>query len=104
LCCGACTGDAERQAQVKAAEETTALGHAMLARLRELPWRRIDVCFKGTTMPFFAHNLIQVCLKWLSTPCLGLERFSRRGGSLAKPRCSIGGDMIAPHIAHALSM
>lgn len=29
---------------------------------QELPWRRIDVCFKGTSMPFFAHNLIQVNL------------------------------------------
>ncbi|BDA45665.1 probable lipid droplet phospholipase 1 at N-terminal half [Coccomyxa sp. Obi] len=38
----------------------------MLARLQELPWRRIDVCFKGTSMPFFAHNLIQVTRKWLN--------------------------------------
>jgi hypothetical protein len=31
--------------------------------MQELPWRRIDVCFKGTRMPFFAHNLIQVSLR-----------------------------------------
>ena len=51
--------------QQRAAEETTALGHAMLARLRELPWRRVDVCFRGTSMPYFAHNLIQArVLMW----------------------------------------
>jgi hypothetical protein len=27
--------------------------------VQELPWRRIDVSYKGTLMPFFAHNLIQ---------------------------------------------
>ncbi len=32
----------------------------MLDRLRTLPWRRVDVCFKGTSTPFMAHNHIQV--------------------------------------------
>ena len=32
----------------------------MLDRLRTLPWRRVDVCFKGTPTPFMAHNHIQV--------------------------------------------
>lgn len=34
----------------------------MLERLQALPWRRVDVSFRGTSMPFFAHNLIQACL------------------------------------------
>lgn len=39
----------------------------MLERLRTLPWRRIDVCFKGTSTPFMAHNLIQVTRRWLNS-------------------------------------
>ncbi|KAK9842249.1 hypothetical protein WJX81_002631 [Elliptochloris bilobata] len=39
---------------------------AMLERLQALPWRRVDVSFRGTSMPFFAHNLIQVTRKWLN--------------------------------------
>ncbi len=32
----------------------------MLQTLQKLPWRRIDADFSATSMPFFAHNLIQV--------------------------------------------
>jgi hypothetical protein len=32
----------------------------MLEKLQQLPWRRIDADFSATSMPFFAHNLIQV--------------------------------------------
>ena len=32
----------------------------MLQKLQRLPWRRIDADFSATSMPFFAHNLIQV--------------------------------------------
>lgn len=28
--------------------------------MQELPWRRIDVCFKGVRMPVSSHNLVQV--------------------------------------------
>lgn len=38
----------------------------ILRRLQTLPWRRIDVSFEGTNMPFFAHNHIQVTRKWLN--------------------------------------
>lgn len=38
----------------------------MLERLQALPWRRVDVSFRGTSMPFFAHNLIQARLTWLT--------------------------------------
>lgn len=38
----------------------------ILTRLQTLPWRRIDVSFEGTRMPFFAHNHIQVTRKWLN--------------------------------------
>lgn len=43
----------------------------MLERLQQLPWRRIDADFSATSMPFFAHNLIQVCCLILirHTPC-----------------------------------
>lgn len=36
------------------------MAQEMLDRLRTLPWRRVDVCFKGTSTPFMAHNHIQV--------------------------------------------
>ncbi|KAK9829760.1 hypothetical protein WJX72_007706 [[Myrmecia] bisecta] len=38
----------------------------VLERLQSLPWRRIDVCFQDTKMPFFSHNLIQVTRRWLN--------------------------------------
>ena len=41
-------------------------GVHMLERLKRLPWRRIDVCFRDTSVPFFAHNNIQVTRKWLN--------------------------------------
>lgn len=34
--------------------------------MQRLSWRRIDTCFKGTSMPFFAHNLIQVTRVWIN--------------------------------------
>ena len=54
---GAAAGKVERAEE---AQRASGVGVQMLEALRELPWRRIDVCFKGTSMPFFAHNLIQV--------------------------------------------
>ena len=38
----------------------------ILRRLQILPWRRIDVSFEATNMPYFAHNHIQVTRKWLN--------------------------------------
>lgn len=38
----------------------------ILQRLQTMPWRRIDVSFEGTKMPFFAHNHMQVTRKWLN--------------------------------------
>ena len=58
--CGAGgSGAAHKVERAEAAQRSSAVGMQMLEALRELPWRRIDVCFKGTSMPFFAHNLIQ---------------------------------------------
>jgi hypothetical protein len=37
----------------------------MLQRLQQLPWRRVDVCFKGATWGF-AHNNIQVTRRLLN--------------------------------------
>ena len=31
-----------------------------------MPWCRMDCSFKGTTFPYFAHNLIQVTREWLN--------------------------------------
>ena len=39
---------------------------AMLEALQALPWRRVDVCFRGTRTPFLAHNLLQVTRGWLN--------------------------------------
>lgn len=38
----------------------------ILERLQTLPWCRMDCSFKGTTFPYFAHNLIQVTREWLN--------------------------------------
>jgi len=38
---------------------------SMLQRLQQLSWRRIDVSFQGSLLPF-AHNHIQVTRRWLN--------------------------------------
>ena len=38
----------------------------ILERLQTMPWCRMDCSFKGTTFPYFAHNLIQVTREWLN--------------------------------------
>ncbi len=38
----------------------------MVTSLQRLPWRRIDVCFKGTLLPFLSHQHIQVQRMWLN--------------------------------------
>ena len=38
----------------------------VLKRLQSLPWRRIDVSFQHSRLPFFAHNNIQVTRRWLN--------------------------------------
>lgn len=55
----------EQQAAEKTVDSSkTAL--LMLKRLQSMPWRRIDVSFQGTRMPFLAHNHIQVTRRWLN--------------------------------------
>lgn len=39
---------------------------ATLLSLQRLPWRRIDVCFSGGTLPLLAHQNLQVQRKWLN--------------------------------------
>ena len=51
--------------EAEEAFEGNAMTMEMLERLQQLPWRRIDADFSATSMPFFAHNLIQV---WSSSP------------------------------------
>ena len=61
--------DHEQGQRQEAAEQTVESSRnalLILQRLQSLPWRRIDVSFEGTNMPFFAHNHIQVTRKWLN--------------------------------------
>lgn len=61
--------DGQQGQQQEAAEQTVESSRnalLILERLQTLPWRRIDVSFEGTSMPFFAHNHIQVTRKWLN--------------------------------------
>jgi len=53
----------------------------MLERLQALPWRRVDVSFRGTSMPFFAHNLIQARLT---------RRRLRSGADVSRPTLTHG--------------
>ena len=46
--------------EAEKAFEGNAMTMEMLEKLQQLPWRRIDADFSATSMPFFAHNLIQV--------------------------------------------
>mmetsp|Transcript_42024 Transcript_42024/g.125827 ORF Transcript_42024/g.125827 Transcript_42024/m.125827 type:complete len:311 (+) Transcript_42024:83-1015(+) len=43
-----------------------AMASAMLSRLQQLPWRRVDVCFSGSPLALLAHNHIQVTRRWLN--------------------------------------
>jgi len=57
------------QQKLQQAEDTvssSANALLVLRRLQTLPWRRIDVSFQHSSMPFFAHNHIQVTRKWLN--------------------------------------
>lgn len=54
-----------READIQEAESTIESSAAVLHilhRLQELPWCRVDTSFRGTTFPYFAHNLIQASL------------------------------------------
>lgn len=58
----------QQQKQQKAGSTVSSSANALLVlrRLQSLPWRRIDVSFQHSSMPFFAHNHIQVTRKWLN--------------------------------------
>ena len=58
----------QQQKQQKAESTVSSSANALLVlrRLQSLPWRRIDVSFQHSSMPFFAHNHIQVTRKWLN--------------------------------------
>lgn len=40
--------------------------NASLLSLQSLNWRRVDVCFRGSTIPFLGHQHMQVQRKWLN--------------------------------------
>jgi hypothetical protein len=54
--------------------ERAQLVASMLARLQQLPWRRVDVCFKGATFGF-AHNNIQVTRRLLNFQGVAVPRY-----------------------------
>ena len=58
----------QQQQQQEAADTVSSSPKALqvLRKLQTLPWRRIDVSFQQSSMPFFAHNHIQVTRKWLN--------------------------------------
>ncbi len=58
----------QQQKQQQAEDTVSSSANALLVlrRLQTLPWRRIDVSFQHSSMPFFAHNHIQVTRKWLN--------------------------------------
>ena len=47
------------QQQARDTVSSSANALLVLRRLQTLPWRRIDVSFQHSSMPFFAHNHIQ---------------------------------------------
>ncbi len=56
----------QKQQQAEDTVSSSANALLVLRRLQTLPWRRIDVSFQHSSMPFFAHNHIQVTRKWLN--------------------------------------
>ncbi|KAL3162411.1 hypothetical protein ABBQ32_010082 [Trebouxia sp. C0010 RCD-2024] len=60
----ASTADSQQQAVDTVSSSADAL--QVLQKLQSLPWRRVDVSFQHSKLPFFAHNHIQVTRKWLN--------------------------------------
>ena len=58
------SGKQEAEAEDIVSSSANAL--KVLKRLQSLPWRRIDVSFQHSRLPFFAHNNIQVTRRWLN--------------------------------------
>lgn len=47
------------------APDRSSMNEHMLARLRSLPWLRVDVSFRGVYVPILAHTHIQVTRRWI---------------------------------------
>lgn len=60
--------DSSPDAQQQAVDAVSSSANALhvLEKLQSLPWRRVDVSFQHSKLPFFAHNNIQVTRKWLN--------------------------------------
>jgi hypothetical protein len=58
--------DTPTAAAADAAQAAEPHAAAMLDSLASLGWRRVDACFKGTRLPFTAHNLIQATRLWMN--------------------------------------
>ena len=58
--------DEQRKLEAQVNQKASAAAVDILINLQSLPWCRIDCSFKGTTFPFFAHNLIQVTREWIN--------------------------------------
>lgn len=59
-------GSLKEQQQAVDTVSSSANALQVLQKLQSLPWRRIDVSFQHSKLPFFAHNHIQVTRKWLN--------------------------------------
>ena len=60
----------------------------VLRKLQSLPWRRVDVSFQHSSLPFFAHNHIQVTRKWLNWEGAAVcEHLARQLADMEKDPC-----------------
>lgn len=90
----AATANNEGHAPVLSSSQRPELVSSMLHRLQELPWRRIDVSFKGASFGF-AHNNIQVCVvcgvicKGLSSSIIGCQVTIWTPGSCVATRMAV---------------
>lgn len=80
----------QSQQQHQAQETVSSSANALqvLRRLQTLPWRRIDVSFQHSRMPFFAHNHIQVTRKWLNWEGAAVcEHLAKQLADMEKDEC-----------------
>ena len=54
------------QLQEVAGMPRAAMAAVVLARLRSVPWSRVDCAWRDAQVPMFAHNNIQVTRGWLN--------------------------------------
>eukprot|EP00271_Cylindrocystis_brebissonii_P019775 TRINITY_DN6207_c0_g1_i1.p3 TRINITY_DN6207_c0_g1~~TRINITY_DN6207_c0_g1_i1.p3 ORF type:complete len:133 (+),score=47.86 TRINITY_DN6207_c0_g1_i1:454-852(+) len=65
-------GQGEGSSKHRRRSKMWAMEDAMVSALQQMPWKRVDVSFKGTITPWAAHNLIQVKSPWLHSSGAGV--------------------------------